>query len=116
MLAIARPSPRCPRCATPSTTPTRSPVLQPLAESVRAASGLTFVVVADRDQVRLAHPDPALIGQRLSTDAADALSGRRVVTTERGTLGRSVRAKVPVRGRGRRRRRRRVGRHAFGAR
>ena len=72
-------------------------VLQPLAESVRVASGLSFVVIADRDQVRLAHPDPAQIGQRLSTDASDALDGRRVVTTERGTLGRSVRAKVPVR-------------------
>ncbi len=74
-----------------------SAVLQPLAESVRRANGLTFVVLADRDQVRLTHPDPTLIGRRLSTDASDALAGRDVVTTERGTLGRSVRAKVPVR-------------------
>jgi two-component system CitB family sensor kinase len=74
-----------------------SQVLQSLAESVRVASDLTFVVLADLDQVRLAHPDPSLIGQRLSTDAAEALSGQPVVTTERGTLGRSVRAKVPVR-------------------
>ena len=73
-----------------------SSVLQPLAESVRTASGLSFVVIADRDQVRYTHPDPARIGERLSTDASDALSGRSVVTTERGTLGRSVRAKVPV--------------------
>ena len=74
-----------------------SAVLQPLAESVRRASDLTFVVLADRDQIRLAHPDPSLIGQPLSTDASDALAGRNVVTTERGTLGRSVRAKAPVR-------------------
>ena len=71
--------------------------LQPLAESVRVASDLTFVVIADREQIRLTHPDPALIGQPLSTDASDALAGRAVVTTERGTLGRSVRAKVPIR-------------------
>lgn len=76
--------------------PDPSVVLQPLAESVRTSSGVTFVVIADRDQVRLSHPDVAQIGRRLSTDAADALSGRHVVTTERGTLGRSVRAKVPV--------------------
>lgn len=37
-------------------------VLQPLAESVRRANDLTFVVVADRNQVRLTHPDPSLIG------------------------------------------------------
>jgi len=77
--------------------PDPSVLLQPLAESARAANDLTFVVIADRDQVRVAHPDPAQIGQRLSTDASDALAGRDVVTTERGTLGRSVRAKVPVR-------------------
>lgn len=74
-----------------------SAVLQPLAESVRKANDLTFVVIADRHQMRLTHPDPSLIGQRLSTDAGDALAGRSVVTTERGTLGRSVRAKVPIR-------------------
>ncbi len=47
--------------------------------------------------MRLTHPDPAQIGARLSTDASDALAGRDVVTTERGTLGRSVRAKVAIR-------------------
>jgi len=72
--------------------------LQQRALDVQRANDLTFVVVADREQRRLTHPNPALIGQRLSTDASDALSGRAVVTTERGTLGRSVRAKVPVRG------------------
>ena len=76
--------------------PDPSEVLQPLAASVQRSSGVTFVVLADRDQVRLAHPDVAEIGRRLSTDAADALAGQHVVTTERGTLGRSVRAKVPV--------------------
>ena len=77
--------------------PDPSSVLQPLAESVRVANDVTFVVVADRQQRRLTHPDPALIGQTLSTDASDALAGRVVVTTETGSLGRSVRAKVPIR-------------------
>jgi two-component system, CitB family, sensor kinase len=77
--------------------PGASDVLQPLAEQVRVASGVSFVVIADRRQVRRTHPDPSLIGLPLSTDASDALAGRQVVTTEKGTLGRSVRAKVPVR-------------------
>lgn len=76
--------------------PDPSQILQPLAEAVRVANDLTFVVLADDDQVRLAHPDPDRIGQRLSTDASDALAGRTVVATEVGTLGRTVRAKAPV--------------------
>ncbi|MBC7372616.1 MAG: sensor histidine kinase [Frankiales bacterium] len=76
--------------------PDSSRVLQPLAESVRSANALAFVVIADRNQVRLAHPDPTQIGRRLSTDASDALAGRDVVIVERGTLGRSVRAKVAI--------------------
>ena len=95
-LAIAQSVASLPAVRAAFDDPDPSLVLQPLAESVRTASDLTFVVIADTDQVRLAHPDPASIGQRLSTDASDALAGERVVTTERGSLGRSVRAKVPV--------------------
>ena len=97
VLAVAESVAAAPEVRAALTSPDPSRVLQPLAESVRRANGLSFVVVADRDQVRLTHPDPALIGRRLSTDASDALAGRDVVTTERGTLGRSVRAKVPIR-------------------
>lgn len=46
--------------------------------------------------LRLAHPDPGLLGLRVSTDPAEALAGREVVVSESGTLGQSVRAKVPV--------------------
>lgn len=71
--------------------------LQERAQQVQRANDLTFVVVADRQQVRLTHPNPDRVGEQLSTDAAGALSGATVLTTEVGTLGRSVRAKVPVR-------------------
>ncbi len=96
-LAVAESVAATPAVRTAMTGPDPSGLLQPLAESVRTANDLTFVVIADRRQVRVAHPDPAQIGRRLSTDASDALAGRDVVTTERGTLGRSVRAKVPIR-------------------
>ncbi|HUR52333.1 MAG TPA: sensor histidine kinase [Mycobacteriales bacterium] len=96
-LAVAESVAATPQVRQAMGRPNASQTLQPLAESVRVASGLTFVVIADRNQVRLTHPEPGLIGQRLSTDASDALAGKHVVTTESGTLGRSVRAKVPIR-------------------
>lgn len=70
--------------------------LQNDAESVRAATGALFVVITDEMGLRLAHPDPQLLGLRVSTDPAEALAGREVVVSESGTLGHSVRAKVPV--------------------
>jgi two-component system, CitB family, sensor kinase len=78
------------------TTPEPWTTIQPIAESVRVASGADFVVVANRDQVRYSHPDPTKIGDRLSTDAGSALQGRDFVGTEAGSLGMSVRGKTPV--------------------
>ncbi|HUQ61870.1 sensor histidine kinase [Lentzea sp.] len=73
--------------------------IQPLAEVIRKASNVTYVVVTDRNGVRYAHPDPNRIGERVSTDPSVALSGEIFVGTETGTLGTSLRAKVPVRSR-----------------
>ncbi len=73
-------------------------VLQPLAESVRVASGADFVVITDEDGVRYSHPNLERIGERVSTDPGPALAGERWSGTERGTLGVSVRGKVPILG------------------
>ncbi|WP_420752472.1 ATP-binding protein [Rhodococcus sp. O3] len=73
-----------------------SGAVQEAAEAVRTATGALFVVVTDDQGLRLAHPDPEQLGRRVSTDPAEALAGHEVVTSERGTLGDSVRAKVPV--------------------
>jgi len=75
----------------------RSGLVQRRAERVRRATGMDFVVVADALGVRYSHPNPARIGERLSTDPSEALDGRTVLTVEKGTLGRSARAKVPLR-------------------
>ena len=74
-----------------------SAALQPLAELVRQSAGAEFVVFTDIEGVRYAHPDPAKIGARVSTDPSVALGGAEFVGTETGTLGVSLRAKVPVR-------------------
>jgi two-component system CitB family sensor kinase len=70
--------------------------LQRTAVDTGARTGALFVVVTDRDGVRLAHPDPALIGDRVSTDHEPALRGEETTAVETGTLGPSARAKVPV--------------------
>lgn len=70
--------------------------LQRAAEGARNRTDALFVVITDDRGLRLAHPDPTVLGQRVSTDPSGALAGNEVVEQERGTLGDSVRAKVPV--------------------
>lgn len=80
--------------------PDPSTSLQPLAELVREAAGVTFVVLTDARGVRYTHPDPERIGRPVSTDPSSTLAGEVFLGTEDGTLGESLRAKVPVRGAG----------------
>ncbi|MDQ0615580.1 two-component system CitB family sensor kinase [Microbacterium sp. W4I4] len=70
--------------------------IQPLAETIRKASDLTYVVIADADGIRFSHPNPALIGKRVSTDPSIPLSGQIYMGTQTGTLGPSWRVKVPI--------------------
>ena len=71
--------------------------LQSLAANVRARNDALYVVVTDARGIRLAHPERDRLGEMVSTDPSAALHGAEVVIQERGTLGESVRAKVPVR-------------------
>jgi two-component system CitB family sensor kinase len=86
-------------------SPDPSARIQPLAESVRQAAGLSFVVVSNRDLIRYSHPNPDLIGRSLhdpappgdlTEDDARPLRGESFVVEEDGSLGRSIRAKVPI--------------------
>ncbi|WP_268928569.1 hypothetical protein [Microbacterium sp. KUDC0406] len=52
-----------------------SATIQPLAETIRKASDLTYVVVANADGIRYSHPHPERIGERVSTDPSVPLSG-----------------------------------------
>jgi two-component system CitB family sensor kinase len=67
------------------------------AEQVRQRTGALFIVVTNDKGVRYSHPNPTLLGQRVSTDPSEALAGRDVVALQRGTLGLSARGKVPLR-------------------
>ncbi|MCP2638163.1 sensor histidine kinase [Microbacterium sp. HD4P20] len=70
--------------------------VQPVAEIIREASDLTYVVVTDADGIRLSHPNPDLIGDPVSTDPSVPLSGVVYEGTQEGTLGVSWRVKVPI--------------------
>lgn len=72
--------------------------LQTLATEIQQHSHLLFVVIANNQGIRLSHPDPNQLGRHVSTDPSEALAGHEVVDREEGTLGTSVRAKVPVYG------------------
>lgn len=70
--------------------------LQASAEAARTRTGALFVVITDETGLRLAHPDPERLGEKVSTDPSEALAGREVTTRNTGTLGPSAGAKVPV--------------------
>ncbi|WP_455603292.1 sensor histidine kinase [Cellulosimicrobium funkei] len=70
--------------------------IQPIAEVIREASDVTYVVVTDDEGVRYSHPDPTRIGETVSTDPSVPLSGEVWTGTQTGTLGESWRVKVPV--------------------
>lgn len=70
--------------------------LQLIASEVQKRTDVLFVVITNDQGVRLAHPDIEELGKRVSTDPAEALAGRETVINQSGTLGPSVRAKVPV--------------------
>ena len=70
--------------------------LQLIASEVQKRTDVLFVVITNDQGIRLAHPDVKELGKRVSTDPADALAGRETVIDQSGTLGPSVRAKVPI--------------------
>ncbi len=70
--------------------------IQPIAEAIRRSVGADFVVVANDEGIRYSHPNPERIGERVSTDPSVALAGEVYVGVQEGTLGRSLRAKVPI--------------------
>ncbi len=71
--------------------------LQPLADIVARSSGVDYVVITDAAGIRITHPIAAERGRPVSTDPSDVLAGKSFVGTETGTLGPTLRAKVPVR-------------------
>lgn len=100
-LAIARAVASTPAIASAFSAPRPARIIDPLAERIRRSTGAAFIVVANREGIRYSHPNPAEIGKSLLHDpgepVASVLAGKTQVAVQTGSLGRSVRAKVPLR-------------------
>jgi signal transduction histidine kinase len=72
--------------------------IQILVEDIRKRSGADFVVVGDRNEIRYSHPDPGMIGKQIvGGDITPVIKeGRSYVSRAEGTLGVSIRGKVPL--------------------
>jgi FtsP/CotA-like multicopper oxidase with cupredoxin domain len=67
-----------------------------LASQILDNTGVTYIVVADSQGIRFSHPNPALIGKRVSTPPTPVATGGDWVGIQTGTLGRSARGKAPI--------------------
>ncbi|WP_372345273.1 ATP-binding protein [Streptomyces sp. KL116D] len=99
-LAIAQTTAAQPQIAADlrSSRPTAGGPVQTEAERIRRASGAEYVVIMNKAGVRWSHTDRDQIGRVVSTDPSEALAGHEVMEIDDGTLGRSARGKVPLRG------------------
>lgn len=70
--------------------------LQKLATEIQQRTGVLFVVITNNNGIRLTHPNRDELAQHVSTDPSEVLAGHEEVMRQSGTLGPSVRAKVPV--------------------
>ncbi|GAA5148402.1 sensor histidine kinase [Pseudonocardia eucalypti] len=96
VIAVAATLADTPTLRTAVVEPAPTQVLQPLAERVRADTGVDFITIMNPDAIRFTHPDPAQIGQRFIGNTAEALRGHMFTETYAGTLGPSMRAVAPV--------------------
>ena len=103
--AHRRGAPRDPAGARRTLTRARPSSRWPRA--LRTEARVSFITIMRPDGIRYTHPTPSLIGKRFVGTFEPAARGQTVTETTTGTLGRSVRAVVPV---ARERRDRRAGR------
>jgi len=100
-LAIAHTVATDERIVTALTRPHGASVIDPIAERIRKATGASFVVVANRRGIRMSHPNPKMIGKSLLHDPGEnpaaTFAGKTFVGEQPGSLGKSMRAKVPIR-------------------
>jgi two-component system CitB family sensor kinase len=95
-LAIARTVSSIPEIRDAFGKPHPERIIDPIADRIIGRTNAAFIVVANRQGIRYSHPDKTKIGQQISTDPSVALSGKEFVGVQTGTLGRSMRAKVPL--------------------
>ena len=66
-------------------------------ENLRQLTDADFIVIGDKNAHRIAHPDHNKLGKRMvGGDSQAALQGERYISVAQGSLGESIRGKVPV--------------------
>ncbi|WP_417526734.1 ATP-binding protein [Marinomonas shanghaiensis] len=83
-----------------------TPFLQPLSLQLAETTHARFVVIGDKNGLRLSHPTPERIGKPMNDDDEDGmggeynnpalLDGRAYVQKATGSLGVSIRGKTPI--------------------
>ena len=68
--------------------------LPPLALTIANRTHASYIVIADKEGIRLTHPNPQLIGQPLG-DAQDILNGASTASFHQGSLGLSANGNAP---------------------
>jgi two-component system CitB family sensor kinase len=73
-------------------------IIQPIAEQIRKKTGAEYIVVGNKQEIRYSHPYTDRIGkQMVGGDNAPALKhGKSYVSKAVGSLGSSLRGKVPI--------------------
>ncbi|WP_081415283.1 ATP-binding protein [Ectobacillus panaciterrae] len=74
-------------------------VIQPIVERIRAETDAEFIVVGNEQGFRYSHPNPEEIGKKMvgGDNEAALIDGKSYVSKAVGTLGPSLRGKVPIR-------------------
>lgn len=78
-------------------TPNDLEIINQKIESLRQLTDADFIVIGDKNAHRIAHPDRNKLGQPMvGGDSQAALRGERYISVAQGSLGESIRGKVPV--------------------
>lgn len=81
-------------CLAPDARPCGD-LVQRIASGIQHGTGASYVVVIDLDRVRHSHPDPALIGRKI-TEPIATLDGKPHIGIDVGVTGRSANGKAPL--------------------
>lgn len=74
-----------------------SATIQPIAETIRVATGASYVVIGNKDGIRYSHYNPQLIGQVMGTSNDPVfLENRSVIYRGSGVSGPAIKAKTPI--------------------
>lgn len=72
-------------------------VIQPIAERIRLATDVDYIVVFDMDRIRYSHPSESKLGTLFEGgDEQASLSEHEYISKAQGVLGYAIRAFVPV--------------------